>query len=87
MFTNETPPLEDLLRQNIEDMVIELSYNKISPHQPLMRVCKPGTKPTSSPINILGGIIVGDSHPQLLRMLADALELATLNHETSKDPQ
>lgn len=72
---NATRSLEDMLRENPNDLVIELSYNAISPSQPLMRVCKPSASPYGRPINILGGII-GESHSQLLRLLADALDLA-----------
>lgn len=70
--------LEDALRAVPEgrQLQVELSYNLFNSEQKLMHVrhidpVNPGRKA----VDVLGAVIVGESHAEMLRSLAGALDL------------
>jgi hypothetical protein len=70
--------LEDALRALPagRHLQIELSYNLFNSDQKLMhlRHIDP-VNPRRKPVDLLGAVIVGESHAELLRSLAGALDL------------
>jgi hypothetical protein len=73
--------LEDALQDNPGLLIIELDCNLFGGLK-LMRLKKPGATARSKPIDILGFVVVGESHPDLLRSLADAIERGQANVPT-----
>jgi hypothetical protein len=65
--------LEEALAANPGRLIIELDRNLFG-GEALMRIKKAGATPRSKPVDILGAVLVGDSHPEMLRSLAGALE-------------
>lgn len=67
--------LEEVLRANIGEMlIIELDRNHLGGDQALMRIFKAGERGNGR-VNLLGGVMVGESHTELLLTLAGALAL------------